>query len=312
MIGRQHTALVVMPGGPQRDIVVQTLQSLQNVDLKVSVAEEPYEATRIFVQQPVNLVVLSLERLTRGDRKFLLQLHRFAPDLRALILVPEGRRQDAVEFLEAGADALLSQTFLVAELRLLVRSLLRDEASDPLTRLPNRAAYELALPREIARAERDGTSLALGILDLDHFGQVNTDLGYSTADDVLVEVAGRIRLAFRVTDLVARWGGEEFVVVLSALPKTDADSCKRAHEALERARVAVGGQPVILAGKNKREVTVSGGFARFPHDVPDFKADGGTHLTAKVCGAVGRALFDLANARLNTSKVVRNSITGGC
>lgn len=126
----------------------------------------------------------------------------------------------------------------VARIALSVRAVqLLDEVerlatSDPLTGLPNRRVFDEALAREVGRARRYGTSLALAILDVDHFKRVNDVHGHPIGDEVLRQLATALRSATRPESLVARYGGEEFVVLLP-----DADS-EDAVTAAERLRVA--------------------------------------------------------------------------
>jgi diguanylate cyclase (GGDEF)-like protein/PAS domain S-box-containing protein len=84
---------------------------------------------------------------------------------------------------------------------------------DPLTGLPNRSNVEEQLERELARARREGTTVATLYVDLDHFKLVNDSLGHAAGDQVLVQVAERIRAISRGGDLLARLGGDEFVLV---------------------------------------------------------------------------------------------------
>jgi diguanylate cyclase (GGDEF)-like protein len=91
------------------------------------------------------------------------------------------------------------------------------------------------------------------VVDVDHFKQVNDTLGHAAGDEVLVEVATRLRDGVRDGDVVARWGGEEFLVLLPEVP--DADSL---GQAAERLRAAVAARPVQTA-QGERPVTVSVG-----------------------------------------------------
>ncbi len=105
--------------------------------------------------------------------------------------------------------------------------------TDPLTALPNRRAFERAWRAEIARHERYLQPLAMILLDIDHFKQINDRWGHDAGDEVLRSVAGALRRAVRDVDLPARHGGEEFVVLL---PQT---AFAAASDAAERLRSAI-------------------------------------------------------------------------
>lgn len=94
----------------------------------------------------------------------------------------------------------------------------RISLSDKLTGLPNRRAFEEFLNHHVASAERFGELLAVLVLDLDHFKAINDTFGHSRGDQVLKRVAATLASNVRQTDVVARWGGEEFGVLA---PKTD-------------------------------------------------------------------------------------------
>ncbi|MDP2880527.1 MAG: EAL domain-containing protein [Azonexus sp.] len=85
---------------------------------------------------------------------------------------------------------------------------------DPLTNLPNRLAFESQLAQSLRSCEREGKQLALMLIDLDNFKNINDTLGHQVGDQLLQNVALRLRECVRASDLVARIGGDEFVVVL--------------------------------------------------------------------------------------------------
>ncbi|MEM9601879.1 MAG: GGDEF domain-containing protein [Pseudomonadota bacterium] len=91
---------------------------------------------------------------------------------------------------------------------------LRSAFQDPLTQVMNRASLEQALPREISLAQRHRASLSLLVIDLDHFKTINDTHGHLVGDSILVKIANTIRSCLRSTDLVYRYGGDEFVVCL--------------------------------------------------------------------------------------------------
>lgn len=107
---------------------------------------------------------------------------------------------------------------------------LRSAYLDPLTQVMNRASMEQALPREIGLAQRHGAPLALLVIDVDLFKSINDTYGHLVGDQVLCKVAKVIQDCLRSTDLVYRYGGDEFVV---CLPSTPLDS---AVEVAERIR----------------------------------------------------------------------------
>jgi diguanylate cyclase (GGDEF)-like protein len=132
--------------------------------------------------------------------------------------------------------------------------------NDALTGLPNRRATEETIKRMVALANRTAAPLALGMLDLDHFKQINDAYGHDVGDDALAAAAVAIRHRLRETDFVGRYGGEEFVVLL---PDTGRDGARSLFEAV---REAVG--KAIVNGVD-RPITVSVGVAVIPDDADD-------------------------------------------
>jgi diguanylate cyclase (GGDEF)-like protein len=104
----------------------------------------------------------------------------------------------------------------------LVEQLEREAAEDPLTGLANKRRFELACAAELSRAAREGSSVAIVALDVDHFKEVNDRYQHTFGDHVLVAVAGAVRTAVRTYDTVARVGGDEFVILLPGATVEDA------------------------------------------------------------------------------------------
>lgn len=114
------------------------------------------------------------------------------------------------------------------------RALSSRAASDPLTGLPNRLAWQKQLKRRSAAARSSSEAITLALIDLDHFREINAQRGYAAGDEALRQAARALRDTLRDRDFVARWGGDEFAVLVSGF---DAESSWRLIEA---ARTAIG------------------------------------------------------------------------
>ncbi|HEX5356615.1 MAG TPA: diguanylate cyclase [Aquabacterium sp.] len=97
-----------------------------------------------------------------------------------------------------------------------IRKLSDEVSTDPLTQIANRRGMMRAFEIEQAKMERDGTTLAVGLLDVDNFKKLNDTLGHQTGDEALKFLSRRVGECLRPIDVVARYGGEEFVVMLPA------------------------------------------------------------------------------------------------
>jgi diguanylate cyclase (GGDEF)-like protein len=129
---------------------------------------------------------------------------------------------------------------------------LREAArTDSLTGLFNRRHFSEALEAELERSRREHLTPGLLLLDVDHFKAVNDTYGHQVGDAVLAEIAARLRAAVRGYDCVARWGGEEFVVLAPAL-----DSERVLWRICEGLRQSVGQLPITV-GTRRLDVTVS-------------------------------------------------------
>ncbi|HJV87964.1 MAG TPA: DUF484 family protein [Noviherbaspirillum sp.] len=127
--------------------------------------------------------------------------------------------------------------------------------TDPLTGINNRRYVERRLLEEIGRSQRHGYPLSCMYIDIDHFKQINDRIGHQAGDEVLRDVAGRIKAELRLSDALGRFGGEEFVVLLIDAQADDA------MNVAERIRRSVGEQPMILGSGEQIPVTVSIGVA---------------------------------------------------
>lgn len=161
---------------------------------------------------------------------------------------------DDVVGLSGQAATAIDATFLHEEAR-------RQSLTDGLTSLWNRRQFELRAAQELERATRFGERFAVVLLDLDGFKAINDTHGHLVGDAVLVEVAQRLETNTREVDTVARFGGEEFVLLL---PQTDVAG---ALQAAEKVRAAVAARPVETDA-GPLPVTLSAGVACHPGDGP--------------------------------------------
>jgi diguanylate cyclase (GGDEF)-like protein len=190
--------------------------------------------------------------------------------------------------------AVAGWTFLVER-----RSLERRATTDEMTGLLNRREFERQSEEAMLNADRFGTGLCVMLVDLDRFKLINDTRGHHVGDEVLVECARRLRSAVRDTDVVGRWGGDEFVILLPGLEHGTA-----VRNSAERIGAALSGTPIV------GDITITGsiGAALYPRHGQTFndliraadaamygaKSTGVTHRLADTLTADDHTPSDLA------------------
>jgi diguanylate cyclase (GGDEF)-like protein len=213
-----------------------------------------------------------------------------------LLLTGKNTSEELVEGMEAGADDYLTKPANSHELRVRLRAgrriielqeelvsareaLRRQATRDPLTELWNRNSLAEILPRELKRAYRESSAVAIIMADLDHFKQVNDTHGHAAGDAVLCEAARRIIGCIRPYDAACRFGGEEFLIVLP--------SC-------------------YLTGAVIRAEDIRHAIASTPFQIPDGQIDItcslGVACTTGACGLDGQLLTREADEALYAAK----------
>ena len=191
------------------------------------------------------------------------ELRRALPDV-PIVVLGSGTGQDPQALLEAGVQDQVpgvcvrcpnrmrlapSVRWAVERARLLRRiEVLEEESSfralhDALTGLPNRRLFCDRLQQALARSQRQREGFAVMFIDLDGFKQVNDSLGHASGDELLVEVARRLERVLRASDTCARWGGDEFALLLPGITCRD-DAAEIARKALRAL-----GQSVRIGGR---------------------------------------------------------------
>ncbi|HET7491531.1 MAG TPA: EAL domain-containing protein [Bradyrhizobium sp.] len=168
---------------------------------------------------------------------------------------------------------------------------------DDLTGLPNRVTFHQLFEQSIRSAHRSGHKSALLFIDLDRFKVINDSLGHEAGDALLVEVAGRLKHCVRESDLVARFGGDEFVIVVDGI------SCQEQAAVIAQKVLTALLPPIVLAGHECR-TTGSIGIAVYPENGNDVQT-----LTKNADMAMYRAKEDgKNNFRFFSAEVKSQSI----
>lgn len=232
----------------EQDIREMVALMVQGMGHTVYTAVNGREALAQINQTPVDIVLLDLMMPEMDGFEFCqaLRADDSLPDLHIIITSAKEALEDKVKGLELGAADYLTKPFSLTELRARIRVgeritrsqkdlkeqkvlLERLAREDKLTGLYNRRHFEERAVEECNRAQRYDRPLSLLLCDLDHFKQVNDQYGHGVGDTVLQQVGETIHQCCRTSDLTARFGGEEFTVMLT---ETGLEEAQRVAERL--------------------------------------------------------------------------------
>jgi diguanylate cyclase (GGDEF)-like protein len=263
--------IVAVDDDPELLALIQAL--LQPIGARVLTVSDPLRVLHVLVEHAPDLVMLDVDmpglngielcRVLRNDPRW--------AALPVLFLTAQSEPNTVMQMFEAGADDFVAKPVLGPELVARVRNRLERTRMlrlagdvDSLTGVATRRRGIEVLERIFRLAQRQRQLISVAAIDLDHFKQVNDRFGHLVGDMVLRRVATILSTCFRGEDVVARWGGEEFIVAIYSMPSGAA--ARRLNQALERLRAEI----FEAAGEEPLTVTFSAGVAEFPSDGADW------------------------------------------
>ncbi len=240
----------------------------------IKILNDPTEALKVSIEDNYDLIISDMQfSRTNGLRlcsEFRSKVEtRYTP---ILILSEDYNKSNLVKALDIGANDYLTvpldESELIARINLQVKHKRYQDAlrmnlfnnvemsiKDPLTNCYNRRYFDTHLRNLVKDSVKKNKRLSLMILDIDYFKVVNDNFGHSAGDELLKQIQKRISENIRVTDLLVRFGGEEFVVVMPDASVSDA------YAVAERIRKIIATEPFALSDKNTtHNVTVSIGI----------------------------------------------------
>ena len=268
-----EAVVMVVDDDPQILATLRTL--LEPWGLKVITLDDPRRFWEKLEASSPDLLILDIKmphlsgvelcQVVRNDSRW--------GGLPVLFLTAHTDADTVSQVFSVGADDFVSKPIVGPELvtriinrldRIKLLSTLAE--TDPLTTVSNRHRSTQDLDKFLRLSQRHNQPMCLAILDLDNFKQVNDHYGHATGDAVLRQVGQLLRQSFRGEDVVARWGGEEFVVGMYGA--TRSDGIQRLTGVLETLRQ----QEFPAPNGSKFRVTFSAGVAQYPEDGADLQS----------------------------------------
>lgn len=249
----------------------------------VTSTRNPIEVRDLHRANKYDLILLDLQMPGMDGFQVIESLKEIESEGYFPVLVITGRQELKLRALQSGAKDVISKPFEKFEvlariynmletrflsreavnqskvLERLVKDLQKQIITDPLTNLFNRRFLQEHLPREVAKARRSASSLAVLMIDLDFFKRINDVFGHEAGDVVLQNVAILLKNGIRESDVACRYGGEEFVLVLS---EASLDGARKKAESI---RMAVMGLALTIRQRSMGKVSTSIGVAVYPH-----------------------------------------------
>jgi two-component system cell cycle response regulator len=231
------TILIVEDSKPQADI---TKEFLERNGYEVVWAKDGTSAIKTVKTSPIDVILLDLVLPDMNGREVCrwLKVSNETKGIPIIMLTVKSSLEDKVTSIEAGADDFLPKPYNEVELNASIYAVLRTKAlqdelrernrqledllakneilaaTDPLIELFNRRHFVTILKKELNERKRYKQPVACLMIDVDHFKRINDSYGHEAGDSVLMEIAQVLKQSIREVDTVARWGGEEFIVLM--------------------------------------------------------------------------------------------------
>lgn len=301
----EHKLVLVVDD--DRSIRLTIARGLEADGMLVEQAGDGQQAIEKFIQFNPDLIIMDAMMPVKDGFTASREIKQLPNGRRTEILIITGlENEESVEAaFKNGATDFITKPIHLTVLRHRVRRILAARQSDEqvkklayiddLTRLPNRIAFRDRLLQDIAYARRNGNRLAVLFIDIDHFKDVNDNLGHAAGDELLWHLARRVGRCVREEDTLARLGGDEFVVVLGSI-----SSPKGADTAAQHILKALSA-PFYVA-KKEIYVGASIGISIFPDDGYDSKTLLKNADTAMYrAKALGRNNYQFYTVEMSTS-----------
>ena len=252
---------------------------LGTMGYEIETAGTGHEAMEKARRRLFNVAVVDIRLPDMDGVDLLPPLKELHPDMVLILITAYASMETALRALNDGATAYILKPLNMHEVLATIKRALQTRrlaerkrkaqerlaymaTHEPLTGLPNRSLFKDRLTLALTHAKRNQEKLAVMLLDLDHFKNVNDTLGHAVGDELLQVISARLRMALRQGETVARIGGDEFLLLLPAIARLE-DAAKIAEKILIALQ-----KPLEREGHQFR-VTVSIGIAVYPKDGED-------------------------------------------
>ena len=272
-----YSILVIDDTNPIRQQILHTLRGAELFDNHFEAANG-IEGFKILLTEKIDLVLCDVEMPGMDGFKFLNMVNsrKELRDIPVLLLTSHNELETKIRGLEQGASDYLTKPFSPEELLARVKihlkiktlqdhlkesnqRLLQISLTDPLTELNNRRYLMETLEKEFERSQRSNHPCAFLMIDLDHFKQVNDTYGHQQGDEVLQATAREIKRQLRQYDFAARFGGEEFALLL---PETSPAEALMVAERLRQSICDI----QFTGPSSELTITTSIGISALPHN----------------------------------------------